>query len=182
MIQWDLKIPHAIWPAQKPERVHEFVDLYGNSKIIFHSPSLSHLLHEIPISFSDPVAIVWLRRDFDELYESGLRVNWNPSHDLGAYYLNVPERKDITRKDIWNLKEAKEELWEKQKKDIPYWFEIEYESLKEHSFWVEKEERSEFHVRQISENSPIKIIEGKTIILEPDSYGDLKSLRKEFPK
>ena len=182
MIQWELEIPQAVWLGPVPDRAKETTEKeeFKNTRIVFHSPAISHLLHEIPAAYSEKVAIVWVRRDMDEIFRSAMRVGWDPTHELKAYNLEFNRKEGVKKELMVSLRDAKEALWEKQKKDIPYWFEVDYDDLKKHPMWLQPEERIEFHSRQVGLNNPIVSGTGVRHQLDPDTFGDLESLRKEL--
>lgn len=182
MIQWDLEIPQCIWVGPEPKRVQEAIEEFPGQKLIFHSPGIAHLLHEIPPTFEEKIAIVWLKRDRWEVIKSAERVTWMPHTELETYNLAFEKDGFITNADISDLKKAKDALWEKQKEDIPHWFEIEHESLKEHPLWIRKEDRIGFHVRQTSLNSKAILMRGEKKVFSYSETGDLKTLLQECPK
>lgn len=183
MIQWELEIPQAIWLGERLDLVSLAPEAFKDSRLILHSPGLSHLIHELRPIPQEEIAIIWMKRDQEEIYKSASRMSWDPLPDLKSYNL---ESVEDSRENIFNLKKAKDLFWEEQKKQILNWYEIEYSTLKEHPLWVEKERRKGFHARQISVNRHIQIAieEGKMVAptVAPTEYGDLKSLLEDFPK
>jgi len=110
-------------------KIRRLVD--SNQEFVLQCPQLSSKCHEYA---SNDVAIVFMLRDIEDIVKSENRINW------GGY------RRDelrITGHKHGIVSYIKRRLWfKKQKRFIPHAFEIVYESLSAHPFWVPKDKRT----------------------------------------
>lgn len=107
---------------------------------VYQAPHLTAFCHLIP---AEP-AVVMMVRGVKDILASQHRINWggpggvNEMKELALYY-----------RDTGVASEVKYEVWHKyQKKLIKNPYELEYESLKNHPMWVDKEGRKNFKPRQ----------------------------------
>lgn len=112
--------------------------------MVFHCPAMSHGLEH----YSAPEnAIIFMIRNTKDIVKSQERIGWtdHPNgkvREMGKY--------DKTEGII---SEIKYEHWENyQKPKIETWFEIDYDSLKDHPMWLPKKKRKDFKWYQTKEN------------------------------
>ena len=171
MIQWDLEISHCYWLGDNLNTAQHPEILKTEGPIVFHSPAISRNLHEIRREDS---AIIWMKRDNQEIFESSKSIQWAPGQEFKNYELE-PD------KDFRDLIQAKEDFWEWQKERIPHTFEVEYENLKSHPLWLEDRSFKSY----LRATSPGTIPPGSNTSLYhyyPDRLGRLEDLLSEYPK
>lgn len=95
--------------------------------------------------YSDWVTgVVFSIRKICDIKKSQERINWDES----------PERiKYNAIKDPRSMAEIKYGYWQKQKKFIIHFYEINFDSLKKHKLWISEEERKSFDWCQTDLNS-----------------------------
>ncbi len=182
MIQYDIEAPMCVWTGNQINRITEIKE-YGEDydmeikyPLLFHCPGLSHILHALKSDDGSKSAVIWMKRDPQEVAYSGWKVGWDPSVDLQNYNV-VPDTNGVI--SLFELTNAKERLWEMQKTQIENWFEVEYESLKSHPLWIDKEDRNFGQKSRCTSPGLLEIVGEKPMFWEG---GDLESLLKEFPK
>jgi hypothetical protein len=90
--------------------------------------------------------IVVMKRDVQDIILSQERVGWNiwAKKELSNY----ADPADFPDAALW-VAGAKYAYWETYLRDnLTYWEEVEYESLKSHSMWLDKKDREGFNARQ----------------------------------
>lgn len=112
--------------------------LSEKEKFVIQSPALSHLCHKFP---SD-IFIVFMMRDFVDIEKSASRINWAlDGYESGKFF--------IENEKSW---EVKRRIWYKWQKPnlIDRCAELEYENMRSHPLWIEKESRVNFLPKQTS--------------------------------
>lgn len=114
--------------------------LRKNKDIVLHHPSYVALLPRI----ADPTtAVVFVWRDLNEIHTSEKRYKWKHHGE---------ERKllKITKGDpAWH----KQLFWEKNKHKFPNTFDVKYEDMKTHPFFVSAEDRKKFkNINQVTKD------------------------------
>jgi len=112
-------------------------------KIVVHAPAMSHIIEKLA---DKNTLVVFMFRDIKEIIESQNRINWkgNENTELKKYGYDY-------KKECPPISKIKYEYWEKQKIKIKYFLEVEYESLKGHRLWIDKNKRKNFAIRQWEE-------------------------------
>lgn len=113
-----------------------FSILHIKKKYVIHCPGLCRYIHMFDAKDN---AIILMRRSLKDIIASQKRIKWSW------------EWLELTRYDRseGKIAEIKYKFWEEnQKKRIKNYFEIDYESLKDHPLWVPSSERSEFKSAQ----------------------------------
>ena len=99
---------------------------------VWQGPKLSHKVHKLKLF---DCLVVWVIRKTDDVLASENRINWKSA---------IKERGQLPeeyRNGI--LCEQRYKYWfERQRNFVPYWVEVQYESLKGHNLWVSPEERT----------------------------------------
>jgi len=106
------------------------------SRVVIQCPALCRYVHNLADA---DVLVVMVKRSVEDIEESQHRICWNYEDVEQIRYQNFEKP----------IAELKYDLWEQQKRYIPNFMELEYESLKEHRLWLDKEERQNFSSRQI---------------------------------
>ncbi len=121
------------------DRWHELVETGGN--VVIHCPAMCHILHDF--AGDERVAVVFMRRDLRDIITSQERIGWTKREEprelvkYGAAYGPVA----LVKYDHWER--AQRDLFPEERR-----FEIEYESLAEHPFWIPPAKRPYFGHRQ----------------------------------
>lgn len=117
--------------------VHDFQRClsYLKPNHCIQAPALSAYCHLLP----NEVAVVFMLRNFEDIRRSMLRVNWLDERLELSKYFRACGRIEEVKYDVWNMY---------QKSLIGNAFELRYESLRGHKFWIE--DRKGFTSRQIS--------------------------------
>lgn len=119
------------------DSLYRFRDAVFSGGVI-QAPALCRFCHVF--GNNDQYAVVMMRRPIEDIIASQERINWTRQWEpLELAYYNV-EQGPIAR--------VKYEFWQEQKQAINHWFEVEYESLRDHRLWVPKQERLEFASHQ----------------------------------
>jgi len=93
--------------------------------------------------------VVFMHRDLSDIKKSQQRMFSEDHEDINWERIQRAEtRKYHTGQLGRPIAQIKYEQWQEQKQDLPYHLDLEYESLKDHELWVDKEDRKAFHVRQ----------------------------------
>lgn len=106
-------------------------------KYVIQCPCLSSMIHFIS---SPETAVVFMRRDLDDIYRSEERVEWPHNQQEVARYFRTDGRSAEIKYDVWDN-------FQSQKMKVPF-FELEYESMKSHEMWLNKDARVGFHSKQ----------------------------------
>jgi len=138
MIQYDLEIPYCYWVGNNLEVI---TDYYQGGQGVYHAPGLSHLLHGFKDTAHANFAVIWMKRDIEEIVESAYKAKWDPTADIGNYpfFMNgIPDGTELDYTTMVRLlAQAKINFWETQKPLTETYFEVEYESLKDHPLWLD---------------------------------------------
>jgi hypothetical protein len=122
--------------AVEVHNLHKFFRLLDEEKepFVLQAPGLCSFVHAMPC------AVVIVRRKLDDIIRSQHRIRWDKElRELEFYFTDTGP--------IGSVKYAVWELYQKRKLgDRAY--ELDYESLRGHPLWVEKEERRNFGPRQ----------------------------------
>lgn len=109
-------------------------------RFVLQAPSLCCFAHALP------GAIVLMRRRLDEIVQSQDRVQWAGQwerYELRKYFTAVGP-----------VASVKYHAWDTyQRPAMKHAFELDYNSLRGHRFWVDAERRRDFHNRQIAVKS-----------------------------
>lgn len=104
-----------------------FKILFSKEKVVIQAPHLSAMCHFID---TPSTAIVFMRRDLNEIAASQKRIGWNREKlSLSQYF-----------QEEGNINKIKYQTWyDFQKKHLMTidYFEIEYNSLKKHELWLD---------------------------------------------
>jgi len=119
-------------PVQTLNRI-----LVGHDRFVIQAPGPSRHLHKLALRGA---FVVWMRRDMADIVASQERVKWDDTSQLRAYDAQQGPIAQV-KLDFWR---------QRQRGQIEHAFEIEYESLTVHPLWVPKEDRADWHERQIS--------------------------------
>lgn len=102
---------------------------------VIQCPTMSSVMHFLK---REDIAIVYMIRDEEEVLNSVKRINWEfAEFECNKYF-----------KPIQNVYNLKKKIWDEYQKDNVNSFELDYESLKSHKLWVDKEKRINFTPRQ----------------------------------
>lgn len=116
----------------------------GFENLIIHCPVALKFWKEIYENTPD-IRFVFVRRNKQDVLNSMRRIKWlyNDHKDDYEEFLNSHYEKML-------------EHWEDLKNEVSFadWREINYEDLKDHPFFVSKDERKDFHVKQWRKGEP----------------------------
>lgn len=140
-------------------------DLFKNKlkekNIVVQAPSMSSRVH---MAVGENDLVVFMSRKWSDIIKSvfkknGRLSNWiyqETMYDLERYHIeqvdpNINEVYDqYVDRDSYYLN-CFYSLWKHyMSKQIPNCFALDYESMKEHPMWVDKQQRSKFHYKQTS--------------------------------
>jgi hypothetical protein len=112
--------------------------LKKDDKIVVQCPALMRYVHHL---VDQDVLVVVMRRDLEDIWASQERIGWDAAW---------PE---LIRYGMPNNSPAfiKYHGWMEQKRRFDQYIEIEYESLRDHPLWVDKERRANFGPLQTEE-------------------------------
>jgi len=147
-IQYDLRDTHGLVREElcwRPDLDLTAVRMWlyeTPAPIVMQAPFVADCCHQFPQAF-----VVFMFRDVDDIERSqadhmvlknGNKVAWRwiARTEFGKY--NHTGGKKVA--------ELKYETWRFQRERLPFHLELEYESLRSHSLWVDN--RKDFHVRQ----------------------------------
>jgi hypothetical protein len=114
-------------------RFQEAIMLQRN--VVIQCPALARWIHHFA---DDDVLVCFMMRDLEDIKASENRIGWN------GEVIEQIRYQDFNRP----IAILKYEAWEKQKKVINNWMEIEYKSLENHPLWMPREKRVEFGPHQ----------------------------------
>ena len=116
-------------------------------RIVVQCPTLCHILHEVA---TNDTLVVMMLRNMEDIVASEKRINWTGGayRELANFGMSRQEARKFRQRggQIAPLKYAR--WWGHQRKRVPQWLELEYESLAAHPLWVPKEQRAEFKDNQ----------------------------------
>lgn len=124
--------------------------LSSNSNVVVQCPILACYAHKID-EISDNIAIIYMIRDTDDIYESQKRIEWNWCETEKNAIRKMLEKYNLNIKLDFDKQVAvvKYQLWNNyQKERMTNAFELYYESLRHHDMWVDKSLRAEFDMKQ----------------------------------
>lgn len=103
--------------------------------VVIQCPSMCRFLEEVA---RDDVLIVMMKRDIEDIKANEKHVGWSEN------------QREVNNYDgVGHQAEVKYKFWEDNQKDkIKNHMELEYESLREHPLWVDKEKRQHFGLKQ----------------------------------
>lgn len=109
---------------------------FGNfvkaERVVIQCPGMARWVHEYS---ANDTAIVFMIRDVKDIIASQERIGWPFEPDELSKY----------GKDEGIISEIKYKFWKKyQKAKIVNAFEIKYEDLKKHPYWIDKKDRKDF--------------------------------------
>ena len=123
------------------EKMRDFIKYEDN--FVIQAPNFSNVIDTFP----EDILIVFMKRDINDVKYSKERVK-----RIGKFCNRERRLNDADKKAGRKEAPFKYEDWEKQKKNIINWIEVEYESLCGHPLWVPKEERGMFQWNQTKVN------------------------------
>jgi len=113
--------------------------LENGGGMVVQCPSLSRYIHLI--GRNKDTAVVWMVRDLEDILASERRIGWAGEEIERMRY-------DRANGNLVSA-QIKTDFWLRvQKQLIPNAFEIEYEDLKAHRLWIDKEDRLDFRSNQ----------------------------------
>lgn len=141
---------------------HEYIDEYDyqtiqeklflkvladKQNIVVQCPAMSHIIHKVA---DENTLVVMMIRNSDDIYASEVRMKWfiGPYVELARLGMDRHTAKRFRMRG-GRVSDLKYERWEKkQKKLIPHYLELEYESLSSHPLWIPREKRVNFGGKQ----------------------------------
>jgi hypothetical protein len=185
MIQYDLEIPYCYWVGNKLGIITDIPPEGGQG--VYHAPGMSHLLHGFKSTEDATFAVIWMKRDIEEIIESAYKVKWDPTADIGNYpaFMNgIPDGTEVDYPTmVRRLAQEKINFWETQKPLVETYFEVEYESLRNHPLWLNDRPWKKWPRTTSPGTLPseeVKILKGYSSDL--DLKKPLSELLEEFPK
>lgn len=119
--------------------------LEDDYNFVQQAPGMSYMCHEY--GRREDLAIVMMIRDVKDIIRSEERISWRSRSEFSKYRIVAKPMLD----QGLLISEIKYKFWrEYQKGKILNPFEIEYSSLSEHKFWVDKEDRKDFTTGQVA--------------------------------
>lgn len=108
------------------DKNHTYNTIYDG--VVFQLPAFSAYCHLLP----DDIAIVFMRRDIEDILRSEKRIQWPMAgHELDKYF-----------RTNGVISQIKYEVWEAWQRDtIKHYYEIKYDTLKEHPLWKKPDDR-----------------------------------------
>jgi hypothetical protein len=120
------------------DKLDKFFDLFRTKDcFVLQAPGLCSFAHALP------GCIVLMRRSLDEIIRSQDRVQW------GGQW----ERRELTKyfTNLGPVASVKYFAWDVYQKAVhKHAYDLEYDSLRGHRWWVDPENRHHFHNRQIA--------------------------------
>lgn len=111
--------------------------LLASDKVVIQCPHISAICHMID---TPSTTIIFTKRNLKDISKSQKRVEWKKNEEsLKQYFFETGDINEIKYR-VW-------EQFQKPQMKVPY-YEIEYESLKEHPLWVDN--HKEFAWNQVS--------------------------------
>jgi hypothetical protein len=138
-IAHDLGIPHVDEMAFDVYYFDKFLQaVEGLNDWVVHGPALLHKALDVQKQFVDVLFVV-VRRDIEEIIRSQERINWSDKEERESLGVEGDPRP---------ISVIKYDYWDQLKPQLTNWSEFEYESLKTHELWVDKEHRANFTSKQ----------------------------------
>jgi hypothetical protein len=159
--------------------VNKFKNIFKQKNIVVQAPGLTHLIQNL-VSEND--LVIFMTRKWSDIIKSVFRKNgklsnWilmNDMYDVNKYYYSTGYFKDLHGKvhELYDKKDEKCEsvfkevvdknsyyldvvykMWKYYQRDlIPNYIELDYESMKLHPMWVNKQNREDFSPKQTKIN------------------------------
>jgi len=126
-------------------------------RVAVHAPHLTYRLHEVDEKCGDRVLVVFMQRSVDDIVASQRRANWGVrsghcpdggdpkgwgspasrwydgmSHELFRDVIDPDAHLCLNRQQVWERR---------QKALVSHYVDVEYESLRSHSLWLEPDRR-----------------------------------------
>lgn len=122
--------------------------LFFGEKVVIQAPNWTPYARMLT---NKHTLIVFMKRDVKDIIRSQKRIGWGI--EGSKHTRRVGNAEDIIRKlyfrDKGKISEIIYEIWDKYQKDtIKNYYELEYESLKGHPLWIDKEKRKHFKKAQ----------------------------------
>jgi hypothetical protein len=140
----ELKLNWCLEELIDVDNLEKFFKLhFERDEYVLQAPGLSYICHQLPV---DAVVFVW--RNDDDIAKSATRISWESNeYELRKYFFEPLWEDGIhPYPNSWKLKKT---VWEtRQIKTIQQAFTLDYESLKTHPLWIDREQRTHFHARQ----------------------------------
>lgn len=103
------------------------------NNVVVQCPAMSKLCSDL----GNNVLVVFMRRDVGDIMASQSRIDWgSEGHELKKYGAEG------------DIAQVKYDYWEQNKP--ANWIDVEYESLKKHPLWIDKQYRKNFSPKQTS--------------------------------
>jgi len=121
--------------------------LSDKEKIVVQCPILAFQAHNMPPGW----AVVFMRRNVDDIHRSQKRINWEWDEAEKKQYkkLFAEERPGVNIDFNRRISAIKYIFWDSyQKSRVKNKFEIAYESLSTHPMWLSKDQRKGFGAKQ----------------------------------
>lgn len=116
-------------------------------QIAVQCPTMSHCIHKYT---DDETLVVFMIRDVEDIIASERRIDWHngPYFELMNYGYSSRQAVSFRRRG-GHVAPIKYAYWlTKQRRHIPHYLELEYESLAAHPLWIPKEQRVNFTTKQ----------------------------------
>lgn len=128
------------------EEVFDTVDVFRFFRFIdqvdffvLQAPSMAAYCHYLPENF----AVVFMQRNLEDILNSQERIGWTENYtelECQRYFRTTETPPAVLKYNYW------------EKLQRPFLgqrgFDLDYESLRQHSFWIDKKDRAQFHSRQ----------------------------------
>lgn len=146
VLQEELGYDKIHMPYSDRKRCKQWIDELD--RVLIHGPGMAHALVWLT-EMKDDVAVVWMKRKVEDIIASERRIGWAfEAHELSQYHLK-PNHGPISK--------VKYHFWDKvQRHLIKNKFEVEYESLKDHPLWVDKDQRRKFDAYQVGPDKRVR--------------------------
>lgn len=101
-----------------------------DERIVVQCPGVSRWIHEIATNGD---IVIWMRRPTEEILASQKRINWSTANERAKY-------RDIIHDFSRPISEIKNEYWVQQRRVVPKYLEVTYESLTNHKLFIQNRE------------------------------------------
>ena len=135
----DLGLPLVEETAFDTHNLPKFMEIVNNkSSYVMQAPGMSPYVHTL----TKPV-IIWMHRNVKDILRSQIRIDWTNKHE------KVETDKYFTHDSV-PASTIKTDYWERFQRHLleDRAYDLDYESLKDHPMWVDKEDRVNFGERQ----------------------------------